>query len=122
MRAKQTGMSMWSLLFWMLIIASVITLTVKLVPIYIDHYAVRSAVQEVLKEKNLAELSEDEIMQRLEKRLQVNNIRDFKDDYVTITIENGKVMIDLDYEVRTHMVKNIDALVYFKEQYSSDQP
>ncbi|RMF19954.1 MAG: DUF4845 domain-containing protein [Gammaproteobacteria bacterium] len=121
MRSRQAGLSMWSLMFYMLIGASLITVGVKIVPIYIDHFAIRSALKELAQERDLNELSPGDIMSRFEKRLSINNIRDFDPKHVKIRQEDGKVLIDVNYEVRTHIVKNIDAVLTFKEHFDSSQ-
>ncbi len=116
MRNRQTGASMYVTFLWILIGLSVITLALKIVPIYLDNYTVAAALDGLRREANLSRLSNEEILKRLDKHLLVNNVRNFDKNSIKIVRDKDKtkMFINIDYEVRTKIVKNIDAVVSFE--------
>ncbi|WP_020405557.1 DUF4845 domain-containing protein [Hahella ganghwensis] len=116
MRKKQTGASMYVTMLWILIGVSVIYLALKITPIYLDNYTIASALDGLKRETNLAKLTNQEILKRLDKHLVINNVRNFNKENVEIVREKTSVSINIDYEVRTNIIKNIDAVVSFENR------
>ncbi|OZG70619.1 DUF4845 domain-containing protein [Hahella sp. CCB-MM4] len=115
MRNKQTGASMYVTLAWIFILLCFITLAVKIGPIYIDNFAVNSSLEGLSREAKLANFSNQEILKRLDKHFMINNVRNFNHDNIKIVRDKTKMYINIEYEVRTNIVKNIDAVVSFKD-------
>ncbi|WLQ11513.1 DUF4845 domain-containing protein [Hahella aquimaris] len=120
MRKNQQGASFLMVLVWMLIGISVITLGLKIGPIYLDDFAVSSSLDGLKRESDLAKLSNEQIVSRLEKHFTVNNVRNFDKKNIKITREKTKVVVALIYEVRTNIVSNIDAVVSFNHQLEAN--
>jgi len=114
MRYKQQGASMYVTLIWIIIGISVATLGVKIGPIYLDNYTIASALGNLKQDENLWKLSNKEIVKRLYRQLQINNIRNFDAKNITIVRDKTKLSVNVDYEVRTNIVRNIDAVVSFE--------
>ncbi len=120
MRHKQQGASMYIVMIWILIGVSVITLGVKIGPIYLDNYTIAAALDGLKREENLAKLSNVEIIKRLDKHFQVNSVRNFNKENIKIVRDKTKLSVNIDYEVRTNIVKNIDAVVSFENHLEVD--
>ncbi|ABC28641.1 conserved hypothetical protein [Hahella chejuensis KCTC 2396] len=120
MRKNQRGASILVMLIWVVVGISAITLGIKLVPIYIDDFAVKSSLEGLNREADLASLSNAEILSRLDKHFMVNNVRNFDKKNIKITRENTKMRIDINYEQRTNIIKNIDAAVSFQHQLEAN--
>lgn len=79
---------------------------------YYDDLAVKTAVDNMSKEDATRTMTPSEILQTLNKRLQVNQVTLGKDD-IKIKKEDGIIKIDVVYERRVPMYGNIDAMVKF---------
>ncbi|MBU6953725.1 DUF4845 domain-containing protein [Hahella sp. HN01] len=120
MRKNQQGASVLAVLVWVAVGISVITLGIKLIPIYIDDFAVKSSLEGLNREADLARLSNPEILSRLDKHFMVNNVRNFDKNSIKITRENTKMRIDIIYEQRTNIINNIDAVVSFNHHLEAN--
>ncbi|MDG9671557.1 DUF4845 domain-containing protein [Hahella sp. CR1] len=120
MRKNQQGASFVMVLVWILIGISVITLGLKIGPIYIDDFAVSSSLDGLKRESDLAKLSNEQIISHLDKHFTVNSVRNFDKKNIKITREKTKVVVALIYEVRTNIVSNIDAVVSFHHQLEAN--
>lgn len=111
--AKQQGMTTTSMLIIGGLVAFVAISGIKLYPSYYDDFAVGTAMKNMEEEgREIAAMSPTEIRNSLNKRLQVSGVKLEKDD-VEILKEGGAIKIKVNYEVRTHMYGNIDAVTSF---------
>ena len=86
-------------------------------PVYFDHWAIQSVAESYEDNTELSEMSEREIIKNFQKRLMTNGIRDFSfKDSVFIEKLDGEVIIDIEYERRVNIYKNVDAIVSFKDE------
>lgn len=109
---KQHGMSTLGMMTVALLIVFGAVTAMKLWAPYYDDLAVRTAVENLSKEEATRSMSPNEILQTLNKRLQVNQVTLSKDD-IKIKKEDGLINIDVIYERRIPMYGNIDAVVKF---------
>lgn len=93
----------------------------KLYPIYFDHWSIMSVADGIEQNEELAEMSVQEISKQYRSRLQINNVRDFDfADSVYIEKADGSILIEIEYERRTNIYRNIDAVVRFNETREFD--
>lgn len=109
---NQHGMSTLGMMTVALLVIFGAVTAMKLWSPYYDDLAVKTAVENMAKEDATRAMSPNEILQTLNKRLQVNQVTLAKDD-VTIKKEDGIIQIDVVYERRIPMYGNIDAMVKF---------
>lgn len=113
----QRGATPIMTLVWILIFVSVATLCVKLIPIYIDDFAVASSLEGLQRETRLPEFSDKEVMETLDKFFSLNNVRGFNKDSIELEREgDAQITIKINYEVRTNIVRNIDVIVSFSHE------
>lgn len=113
-KSKQRGMTFWSMLFVLGVIAVAMFLIFKLFPVYMGDFKVKSALNSLAKQQDIASMSKTEIAYALEKRFDVDDIRNV-DLKHNLTIEpRGKArVVRIHYEVLVPLVANISALVEF---------
>lgn len=113
----QAGLSFVGILLVVVVVASVVTVVLKLGPHYIDFYAVKSVIGDLPAQK-VHEMSRSEINESLQKRFKVNNLRDFKVTDI-MKIERGRddTVLNVKYEQREHLVSNVDVVLRFEEQF-----
>lgn len=116
---RQRGASMAGTLVLLLLGAAVLTVVIKIVPIYIDSWTIREAAEKVMEADDIARQGDREIVSRLQSQLNINGIRDFDSKNIVIKRDRGRLSLILDYEVRTHIVKNIDAVLSFNNQFET---
>ncbi len=112
---EQQGLTLISLIFLLGMVAIVVTLILKIGPIYLEHSKVKTVLTEIEDLRNLESLSEYDIRSTLDKRLGMNYItrvsaRDFK-----IAKRGGYMKIEANYEVVEKIVGNLSALVQFND-------
>jgi hypothetical protein len=110
---KQRGMTAigWVLIF--LLIAVVTLVTLKLLPIYLDGYSVKSSLESIKSEHNIAKKSSLDIKRMLLKRLDINMVDEVTKDDIYIDKSRGSMIVEVDYEVRKKLLGNLDVVVSF---------
>ncbi|PIE41006.1 MAG: hypothetical protein CSA49_05580 [Gammaproteobacteria bacterium] len=110
---NQKGMTAISMLIIGLLVAIVAISAFKIYPSYYDDFAVSTALKNMEEEgSKIAAMKSSEIRKTLQKRIQTSGVKLAKDD-VVITKDKGAVTISVNYEVRTPMYGNIDAVTKF---------
>lgn len=109
---RQRGMSTLGLMTVALLIVFAAVTVMKLWSSYYDDLAVKTALENIAAEESTRTMSPNEILQTLNKRLQVNQVTLNKDD-VKIKKEDGIININVVYERRVPMYGNVDAMVKF---------
>lgn len=114
MKSLQRGASMPGILLMLLGAVAVLTLAVKLIPAYIDNWTLDKALERVAEDREVRNLSNREIGERIQKQLNIEGLTKFDMNKVRIQREQGRLQISAEYEVRTPIVHNIDAVISFK--------
>ncbi|MDX1694832.1 MAG: DUF4845 domain-containing protein [Ketobacteraceae bacterium] len=111
--AKQAGMTTTGMVIIGGMVAFLAISVIKLYPSYYDDFAVATALKNMEdEERKAATMTPKEIRESLNRRLQVSNVR-LEKDQVEILKEDGVIKLNVNYEVRTHMYGNIDAITSF---------
>lgn len=113
---KQRGMTGLGWLTVLFLIGFFAFLGLKLIPIYLEHYSIKSVVESLNREPQITKKSPAEIRKLVMKRLKINSVYDFKKEYLKIKKSGGVMTITVSYEVREPMAGNIEALLTFKEE------
>jgi len=115
-KLKQQGASTPLALIFLIMAAVILTISFKLYPAFYDHWLITSAVNSFNDEAGLEDMSEKEITRRFNARLSSNSVRDFDTkENVFISKDDGVLIIEVEYEVRVPMYRNIDAIIKFEE-------
>lgn len=112
---QQQGYTLLSLSFILGLIGFFVLLTLKIVPIYIDHSKVKSAFAALEETKDLETLSEHEVRVSLEKRFNLNYVEGIKAKDVKITKHGNYLKVVAEYEVVENIMGNLSVLVEFND-------
>ena len=112
---QQRGMTTIGFILIIGMIAFFTAIGVKLVPMYIEYYSVKSILKTVQGESETASKSAAEIEETIVKRLQINEIHRVTKNDITITKDGKKVIIEIAYEARIPLFGNIDVVGDFKD-------
>jgi hypothetical protein len=114
---RQQGASTTGILVAVLFFASLLTLLIKLGPAYLDDYTIKGALEGLDGEDGLSQMTPADVRRLVTKRLSVNNVDGFSAKDINIEKDGDLVIISLDYEVRTSVVSNVDAIISFSHFY-----
>jgi hypothetical protein len=112
----QRGLGAIGWLVLVFVFGSLLTLGLKVVPIYTDNATIERILDGLAAEPEMGSKSTGAIDKIIKARFHVNNIRDF--DYsknLTIVRDNDGARIILDYEVRVPLVYNLDLIASFNK-------
>jgi uncharacterized membrane protein len=112
---KQQGLTMTSILMLIIVICGVVLLLLKVVPIYMNHGKVKSAIESVVNLKDAEQKSKAQINKLLRKRFSVNSIYDLPKDAIKVIKRGNYVKIIAKYEVKEKLFANLNVLVEFDE-------
>lgn len=111
---SQKGFTLASLSFVLLLIGFVVYTALKLFPVYMEAFTVKSSVASLETDKNQEFSGPSAVRQALSKRFGINNITTVSLDDISVTSEKGMFIVDVDYEVRIPYFRNINLLLTFE--------
>lgn len=118
---KQQGLTLISILLILGLIAFFTLLTLKIVPIYMDHAKVVNALKALKESTDIEDKSEHEIRDSLNKRFNINYVYDVTQDDIKV-IKHGKYLkVTIEYETVQKIVGNLSALAEFSDSIEVGQ-
>ncbi|MET0065466.1 MAG: DUF4845 domain-containing protein [Candidatus Thiodiazotropha sp.] len=87
----------------------------KVAPVYMEHFAIKAALESVKEEPFAARKSVRELKNMIMRRLDINNIRYLTNDNISVSREKGKTTIRITYEERRHIVHNASLVMSFDD-------
>ncbi|MCK7551204.1 MULTISPECIES: DUF4845 domain-containing protein [Marinobacter] len=114
---RQGGASALTMLVMVLFFGSLLTLVIKLGPVYLDDITIQEALEGLDGTEGLSRMGPAEVRGLINKRLSVNNVRGFDAKDITVEKDGELVLIKVDYEVRNNLFRNVDTVIHFKHEY-----
>ena len=121
-RSRQAGFTIWQWMVIVLVGGFLLTVGFSLAPLYINNYTIRATVQALQNEPELGRKSTQEIRMAVERKFDVNQIeaiqavcRDKAKPCMKVEKTKTHLIIDANYEARTHVMGNVDAMVMFNK-------
>lgn len=122
MNAKtQTGLTTLGMLLVVVLVVGGLLLAMKLVPLYIDDFAIGKALSSLEAERDLYNSPKPRIRETLRRKLTADYTRDLKDDEIIITKNKGDLTIDVVYEARVPVVYNLDIVAKFEHHFVKEK-
>jgi len=112
MMNRQKGITFVGFVMVLAIVGFFAYVAMRLVPIYIEYFAVKSAMTAVAAESGSAELQPGEIRNRLIKRFDVSYVTSVRPNDIRISRDRNP-SITIAYEVRKPFISNVDVVVVF---------
>ena len=114
---RQSGASALVILIMVLFFGSLLSLVIKIGPVYMDDHTIQQALEGLDGTEGLSRMGPAQIRTLINKRLSVNNIRGFDAKDITVEKDGELVIINVDYEVRNNIFRNVDTVVHFQHKY-----
>lgn len=123
-RNQQRGVSLLWVISGLAVGVFLATFAVKVVPHYVDFLTISSALSSVLEESDAGDRDTSQIVNKLDKQLLVNNLRDFNvRDAVKVNQEKGMTVVRLDYNVTENFFDNdfsdIRLVLHFHKEFTA---
>lgn len=110
---RQRGMSMWSTMFVVGVVAFFLFVLFKLIPPYLEDLKVKTALDGLLREPSAETMSKAELVERLDKRFDIDNVSNVKAKQLEIKPMGKLKAITLNYEVVVPLFYNVSLLLEF---------
>ena len=123
MRKYQQGLSYWSVMFAVCFFAFLLKAGATIGPVYLDYYTLDKMLQAKFRETQDDKLEVKQFVKDLSAQMERNGIRDRTvEDLMVIKREGNLLIVELDYEERKNFASNLDIVVHFKKNYSTEKP
>jgi hypothetical protein len=114
---RQGGASALVILIMVLFFGSLLSLLLKVGPAYMDDLTIQEALEGLDGTEGLSQMGPAQLRTLMNKRLSVNNVRGFDAKDISIEKDGELVVINVDYEVRNNIFRNVDTVVHFQHRY-----
>lgn len=112
---RQRGMTTIGLLLILAMAAFFVLIGLKLYPVYYDSFKVGSALDSLKADPSLATKTSAEVVDRLLKRLSIDNVDHVEKSDVTVEKSGRGIRVAVEYEARKNIVGNVDVVVSFSK-------
>lgn len=116
LKKRQLGLTIPTIAAIVAVGAFFLLVALTLFPIYMENFSVSSHLKRMKSEA--PEGSEEEIVETLLKRYDLDDVKSVTRDHILVSTEGGGTTVTVDYEVRKNFMANVDLVVVFKETAS----
>lgn len=117
MGSRQRGMGMLGILFIVGLLAFSMTILLKLGPLYLNFWTIRSIMNDVVEQPETIEGGARGISATIGKRMDINSVANITaKDFDIQKIDQNVYNVTVSYEQRVHLFFNIDAIAMFEYQ------
>lgn len=114
---SQRGASIYSMIMLGALMGLVLIAVLRLVPPYLDNNVIINAMEGIIANNDMSEISITQIRTDVIRSINVNGMRNFDPSNIQLTMENGREYVDINYESRVDIFYNIDAIVSFENRF-----
>lgn len=113
---KQKGMTAIGWMFVLALIGFFVLITLRLFPIYSNHYKMKGVLESLTEERDLYDMTRQEILVLINKRVTINMADGFREEHFQIVLkENRNKEFHIKYEDRRPMMGNLDVVAKFDD-------
>lgn len=113
---RQQGMTT---IGWMMVIALIAffaVLSMRAFPIYMEGFKVKGALHSLKEQAGITQKTKGEIIKLLFNRFDIDDITHVTRDDIFIEKNNGVLTVTIDFEIRNHVMGNMDMVGVFHEE------
>ena len=114
-RRRQRGMGLLALIFWALISVLVFIVVLKLIPVYKENLAIKTTLSDIASDSVIQNKEKWEIRKFFNERAEIDNISSVNGSDLEVGKEDGKIVLGIDYSVKTPLFANISLNISFNE-------
>jgi len=115
-REKQQGMTFWGLLVVAAVFIFFVILFFKLLPPYIEHAKVKTALENISRQPGTADMEKSQIKAAFDRRFNIEDVNDVDlNKALFVEKKPGSMTIRIAYERRVPLAYNVTALIEFDD-------
>lgn len=95
---RQRGMTVIGMLLLLVVIAFVALIAMKVVPMYVQYYSIKSTIESIRKEPQVAQMSAQEIQNAIQKRFDIGYVENVTARDLKIRNDRSGRVLDLVYQ------------------------
>lgn len=112
---RQKGMTFFGIALLLVIIGFMATVCIKLTPVYLESFKVKSALESLSEEAGVNTMMKSDIKVLIKKRFGIDDVKNVAAKDVKIERIKGILVISVSYEVRTPIIGNLDVVASFND-------
>jgi len=93
----------------------------KILPMYYDNFKLQTAMEALQQDQKIDPKSKRAIWESLQKRLFINEVRAIQREHVSMSRDDGKTTVTVDYEARDEYIGNLFIGAHFVESIVIDR-
>lgn len=113
LRGRQTGLSIWGLLFGSFVFIVFAIVGFRVVPAYIEYFSVKSALEQAVRETSDFN-STTQLRNAFQHKADAGYIASVKGADIQIEKQDGQVVAHLDWTRKLHLVSNVYVVIEFE--------
>jgi hypothetical protein len=111
----QRGMTLIGWVVVLMLIGFFALLAMRLVPVYLENYTVKSTLKSLQNEPEITKKSPFEIRRLIDNRLYINYVTTVDAKQFSIVQKGGRTTVGVDYQVERPFIGNVYLLVKFHD-------
>ncbi len=119
---NQKGLSSYGIVLGLAIIGFLLTVVLKILPIYMSNMAIRSTLKSLGENSSFAQMSKGDIVKKLQKDFNLNGINGAPPKSIKVRRRADGWLVNVDYEERVDFIGNIDVVLSFENQLNQAKP
>ena len=120
---QQQGFSKLAIMLFIAIGVFVLTVVVRVVPVYIEDFTLSSIIGSMEDSRPYREAETvGDVRELLRKRIQMENIDGVDADDIAMERDGDRLRLEFSYEVRSPFMGNIDTVIQFDHQHELRMP
>ncbi|MDG4560667.1 MAG: DUF4845 domain-containing protein [Candidatus Competibacter sp.] len=112
---KQRGITVIGMLLLIIVVAFVALIAMKVVPMYIQMFTVKSTIESIRKEPQLAQMSTTDIHNAIQKRFDIGYVDNITARDLKIRNDSGGRVLDLVYQDERDLFYGLSVVLKVKE-------
>ena len=113
MVSRQRGITLMSFILVLIVIAIFAVLAMNLFPVYREGFSVQNAMKSVAEQPGAQNMSQQQLQRALQKRFDIDYVDSVSAKQMQLVHDNSGNKMQMTYEVRKHMVYNLDFVAMF---------
>ena len=111
---RQSGITLTGMLLTSIVLILFLLLAFKIVPVYVEYFAIQKAFKALAADPNLRGASRRQVATAFAARASVEDIRSIEPDNIQVTKRGEGIVVSAEYEKKVPLFHNVSACFDFK--------
>jgi hypothetical protein len=118
---SQRGMTIIGWIFTLIFIGLGVLFVLRLVPLYIESFKIDSALESIMREDGVLEMSRAEVTRKFVARMSIEDVDRFDTEekvkkHLTVEKGDGRLVVRLVYDAETPLVGNLSLRAHWEKE------